>query len=96
MGEELGDGVTLAQVTLGGLKKWELVSWVESLVCWGLSLLVGVNYDLEGLVGDFGHDFIELNQDVAWHLGVDFLCKKEGKKLARNSVFQDNLLTYHC
>lgn len=80
MGEELGDGVALAQIALGGLEKWELVSRVESLVCWGLSLLVGVNDDLEGLVGNFGHDFVKLNQDVAWHLGVDFLTKKRGAK----------------
>ena len=81
MGEELGDGVALAQIALGGLENRELISRVESLVCCGLSFLIGVHHDLEGLIGEFGDDFAELNQDVAWHLGVDFLSKKEGRKV---------------
>ena len=73
VGKELGDGLALAQVTLGGLKKRELVRRVECLVCGGLSVLFGVNDNGEVFASKLGGDLAHVDHDVAWELGVDFL-----------------------
>ena len=76
--KELGNGVALRQIALGGLEERELVRWVDCLVSWGVSNLVGVNDKLDVFVGELGGDLAHLDQDVARELSVEFL--KSGKE----------------
>ena len=77
--QELGDGVGLLEVALGGLKNGELVGGVEGLVSGSLSLLFAVNDGLDGLASELGDDNARVDEGVSGELGVDFLREKDTK-----------------
>lgn len=79
MSKEFGDGVTLTKIALRCLQERELVSWVECLVSWGISDLIGVNDKLDVFIGKLGRDLAHLDEDVAWELSVEFLFQSEEK-----------------
>lgn len=72
-GKELGNGVTLGEVALGGLEKGELVGGVDFLVTSFLSGLLIVNDKGRLVASHAADDSAGVDENVSSELGVDFL-----------------------